>query len=167
MSLRLSFVVSRAASAPLCSITGPLVVTRSTPISWARMPARVVLPSPGGPQSRMWSRGSPRLRAASTKTRRFSLCLVCPTYSAKVFGRRVRSKPESSPCAVPSSARDAAGCCSSGRGGAAGRFGIARRSELGEVVPDGRQRQHLAREAGAHDRAGHPVDDGGLLGLGD
>ena len=66
-----------------------------TPISLAMMPERVVFPSPGGPWSRTWSRGSLRSLAASMKTERFSLAFFWPMYSASVRGRRVIS-PSSS-----------------------------------------------------------------------
>ena len=59
-----------------------------TPISWAMMPARVVLPNPGGPWSSTWSSASSRFRAASMKTDRFSLAFSWPMYSLNVLGRR-------------------------------------------------------------------------------
>ena len=62
-----------------------------TPISFAIMPARVVLPSPGGPYRRTWSRGSPRIFAASIKTLRFSFAFVCPIYSERILGLSVYS----------------------------------------------------------------------------
>ena len=49
---------------PARSRVGPLVGLSPTPISSARMRQSVVLPSPGGPSSRMWSSGSPRCLAA-------------------------------------------------------------------------------------------------------
>ena len=65
--------MSNAAKSPGFSIAGPLVILRFTFISFAIIPARVVLPSPGGPYKRTWSRVS-RLRfAASIKIERFSL----------------------------------------------------------------------------------------------
>ena len=41
-------------------MTGPEVARKPTPISRARIPASVVLPSPGGPKNRTWSSASPR-----------------------------------------------------------------------------------------------------------
>ena len=43
--------------------------------SLAMMLERVVLPSPGGPCSRVWSRASPRMRAAATNT--LKLSIIC------------------------------------------------------------------------------------------
>src|SRR5262245_19682833 len=77
-------------SAPRSS-EGPAVVTMDAPISLAMMVASVVLPSPGGPESRTWSSGSPRWRAASTETRRLSTAARCPTYSSRRWGRSCRS----------------------------------------------------------------------------
>ena len=47
-NLGLDFV-SKAAKSPVFSIAGPDVIRTLTPISLAITPARVVLPSPGGP----------------------------------------------------------------------------------------------------------------------
>src|SRR5438270_205988 len=55
------------ARAPAWSMAGPLVVLMPTPSSLAMMLARVVLPSPGGPQRRTWSTCSPRRRAAARR----------------------------------------------------------------------------------------------------
>ena len=89
-----------------------------TPSSLAMTCASVVLPSPGGPESRMWSSGSSRPRAASMSTPRFSLTRVCPRYSSRclrpqaavyleiVLGQRSRDeplRPRSSPPASPAS----------------------------------------------------------------
>ena len=41
--------VNSAARSPACVMAGPLVTRRDTPISFAMMPASVVLPRPGGP----------------------------------------------------------------------------------------------------------------------
>ena len=62
-----------------------------TPSSFAMMLLRVVLPRPGGPWSRVWSRGSPRNFAASTKTCRFSTTLFCPLKSSNCSGRNAFS----------------------------------------------------------------------------
>src|SRR5690606_29951060 len=51
----------------------------------------VVLPSPGGPKNSTWSIASPRLRAASMNTRRFSRAASCPTNSPSDFGRSAAS----------------------------------------------------------------------------
>src|SRR5215831_6891276 len=77
-------------SAPRSS-EGPAVVTMDAPISLAMMVASVVLPSPGGPESRTWSSGSRCWRAASTETRRLSTAARCPTYSSRRWGRSWRS----------------------------------------------------------------------------
>ena len=57
-----NFLCSRferiATKSPCFSIAGPEVTRMFTPISFATIPARVVLPSPGGPYSNTWSRGS-------------------------------------------------------------------------------------------------------------
>ena len=66
-------LVSSAAKSPGFSIAGPEVTRRLTPISFATMPARVVLPSPGGPYSNTWSNASPRSLADCIKIDRFSL----------------------------------------------------------------------------------------------
>ncbi len=42
-------LVRIAARSPGRSMAGPLVMRMATPVSWARMFASVVLPSPGGP----------------------------------------------------------------------------------------------------------------------
>src|SRR5262245_7331927 len=73
-----------------CS-TGPEVCSKGTPSSSAMMAASVVLPSPGGPYSRMWSRASLRCRAASIPMARFSLSLVWPVKSWSRRGRRPAS----------------------------------------------------------------------------
>ena len=55
-----SRLVSSAARSPDLAITGPEVARKPTPISRARIPASVVLPSPGGPKNSTWSSASPR-----------------------------------------------------------------------------------------------------------
>src|SRR5580700_3884445 len=60
------------------------------------MVARVVLPSPGGPYSKTWSKASPRERVASMATARFSLTLAWAMNSARRCGRSFSSKEESS-----------------------------------------------------------------------
>jgi hypothetical protein len=83
--------VNIAAMSPARSSVGPLVGRRPTPISSARMRQRVVLPSPGGPSSSIWSRGSPRCLAACTKILRFCLSASCPTNSSNELGLSVGS----------------------------------------------------------------------------
>ncbi len=70
-----------------CSSTGPLEVRMRASISFAMIIARVVFPSPGGPESSTWSRVSPRCRAAVMNTSRFSLIFSCPTNSSSDCGR--------------------------------------------------------------------------------
>ena len=86
-----SRLVSSAARSPDLAITGPDVARKPTPISRARIPARVVLPRPGGPWSSTWSSASPRLFAAWTNTRRFSRAACCPMNSSRLFGRSAAS----------------------------------------------------------------------------
>ena len=57
-----------------------------TPISWATMPARVVLPRPGGPANSRWSAAWPRRRAASRTIARCSLISAWPTNSSRRAG---------------------------------------------------------------------------------
>ena len=54
-----------AARSPACWIAGPLEIRSGAAISLAMIIASVVLPSPGGPDSRTWSATPPRFRAAS------------------------------------------------------------------------------------------------------
>jgi hypothetical protein len=68
-------------------MAGPDVMRMFTPISWAIMPASVVLPRPGGPCSSTWSSDSPRFFAAAMKTARLPFAFSCPMYSESVFGR--------------------------------------------------------------------------------
>src|SRR5579871_1776269 len=79
-----------------------------TPSSAAMMPARVVLPNPGGPYKSTWSIASPRLRAASIVMASCSFTLDWPAKSASRRGRRVasncrsssRSDAETMPCSL-------------------------------------------------------------------
>src|SRR5216110_1812195 len=82
-----SRLVSNPASSPAFSMTGPLVFLTFTPIAFAMMLARVVLPRPGGPLSRMCSRTSPRFFAASTRSSRRSQTFTCPVNSLNIGGR--------------------------------------------------------------------------------
>ena len=63
------------AKSPARSIAGPDVCRKFTPSSFAIIAAKVVLPSPGGPYSKTWSRASRRLTAAFTNTDKFSFAL--------------------------------------------------------------------------------------------
>ena len=85
-----------AAMSPARSRLGPLVTEMPTSISPARMRHSDVLPSPGGPASSMWSRGSPRLFAASTKILKFSFSASCPMNSSRERGRSVGSSSSAS-----------------------------------------------------------------------
>ena len=60
--------VRNAATSALRSSAGAAVCTSGASSSAAMMWASEVLPSPGGPERRTWSSGSPRRRAASMKT---------------------------------------------------------------------------------------------------
>jgi hypothetical protein len=60
---------------------GPDVALKFTPISRASREPKVVLPSPGGPWKRMWSRGSRRCLAAWMAMDRASRTLACPMNS--------------------------------------------------------------------------------------
>ena len=83
--------VSKPAKSPGLSKTGPEVILMPTPSSLAMICDRVVLPSPGGPYSRTWSRASLRLRAASTNILRLVNTLSCPLKESKDRGRRALS----------------------------------------------------------------------------
>ena len=103
---------------PARSSVGPLVGLSPTPISSARMRHNVVLPSPGGPSSSMWSRASSRCLAACTKILRFCLSASCPTNSSNELGL---SEGSSSPAwgsgsrgCSPKSSKPAAPVMSSG-----------------------------------------------------
>ena len=89
-------LVSSAARSPGFSMAGPEVTRRLTPISFATIPARVVLPNPGGPYSSTWSSASPRIFADCIKIDRFSFAFSWPIYSERVFGLREVSTSESS-----------------------------------------------------------------------
>ena len=83
--------VSNPARSPGLSSTGPDVTLNPTPNSLAIILLSVVLPSPGGPCSRVWSSGSPRYLAASTNMRRLSTTLAWPLKSSKDRGLRAFS----------------------------------------------------------------------------
>ncbi len=80
-----------AARSPGRSRTGPVVARIATPSSEATICASVVFPSPGGPENRIWSRGSSRCLAAVIKICNCSFNSVCPTNSSNVSGRICRS----------------------------------------------------------------------------
>src|SRR5205809_1891898 len=87
-----SRLVSKPASSPAFSITGPLVFLMLVPIAFAIMFASVVFPSPGGPLNKMCSSTSPRFFAASTKSSRRSQTFTCPVNSLNIGGRSDTSK---------------------------------------------------------------------------
>src|SRR5690606_17025450 len=88
---RSSRFVKRPARSPGLSNTGPEVTLIPTPSSLARIWAKVVFPSPGGPWKRVWSKASPRWFAAWTKIFRFSNTWACPVKSSKLMGRSTLS----------------------------------------------------------------------------
>src|SRR5258706_2943436 len=90
-------LVSRPTRSPGRSSTGPELVRRLTPISFASRIASVVLPRPGGPKNSAWSSGSLRERAASIAIWRFSRTLAWPTNSVRREGRSDASALVSSP----------------------------------------------------------------------
>ena len=86
-----SRLVSSAARSPGRSSTGPEVDLIDTPISWAMILARVVLPNPGGPKIKVWSKDSLRPRAAWINSSICSRTVGWPMYSARLRGRMARS----------------------------------------------------------------------------
>src|SRR5690606_20598193 len=92
-----SRLVSSAARSPARAITGPEVARKPTDSSRATICASVVLPSPGGPKNSTWSSGSPRWRAAATKTRRLARSRSWPTKFSRLWGRSSRSASASAP----------------------------------------------------------------------
>ena len=85
---------------------GPALVLMGTFNSLAMICARVVLPRPGGPYSRTWSRASPRLRAASRAIAMFSLTRFWPMYSSRRLGRTLASMRASSSQGAPETMRE-------------------------------------------------------------
>jgi hypothetical protein len=83
------------------------------------MLASVVLPSPGGPKISVWSRASPRPRAAAMKISICSRTAGWPMYSARDLGRTARSWASSLPAAPGSISRSVSiiGECSAAQGG--------------------------------------------------
>src|SRR5436305_1378757 len=90
-----SRLVRTEARSPARSSAGPDVTRRATPISAATMPARLVLPRPGGPARSRWSTGSPRRRAASSRISRCWRSWAWPTNSASRLGRSPTSSTRS------------------------------------------------------------------------
>src|SRR5437588_9578630 len=88
----LSRLVSKPASSPAFSITGPLVFFTFTPIAFAMMLASVVFPKPGGPLSKICSRTSSRFFAAATRSSRRSHTFTWPVNSLNIGGRSETSK---------------------------------------------------------------------------
>ena len=78
--------LSMAARSPARSMAGPDVTWIATPISAAMIPARLVLPSPGGPASSTWSTAWLRRRAASRMISRWPLSSGWPTNSCERAG---------------------------------------------------------------------------------
>ena len=89
-------LVRIAARSPERSITGPLVVRMPVPSSAATMFARVVLPRPGGPDSRMWSGGVPRPIAPLSSSSSWSRTRCWAMKSASRRGRTLASASSSS-----------------------------------------------------------------------
>ena len=86
---------SSAARSPACWIAGPLDIRRGRLDSWATIIASVVLPSPGGPASRMWSGVRFCRAAASRSSCSWPRTFDWPTNSASERGRRAPSKASS------------------------------------------------------------------------
>lgn len=77
-------------------IAGPLVTRRGFSSSAAMIIARVVFPSPGGPDRSTWSGVLPRRLAASSTRPSWSHTLDCPETSLSRRGRRAASTARSS-----------------------------------------------------------------------
>ena len=115
-------------------MTGPLVMWSVTPISCARICASVVLPRPGRPAQAAGDRAA-RRGGARPRRRRGGCPCASPARCSRrsVFGRSVRSKRTSSPCA------DASSACAASSGTCLAVFAFAmrrrvvraRRGELG------------------------------------
>src|SRR4051812_20371806 len=89
-------VDNSAARSPARSMAGPLVMRSGAPSSAATIIAMVVLPRPGGPDSRMWSGGRPRCRAPSRTSESCSRTRSWPMNSSRRRGRRAASITRSS-----------------------------------------------------------------------
>jgi hypothetical protein len=83
--------VRMPARSPAFSICGPEVVWSCVPAARAMRLAKVVLPKPGGPDSRTWSSTSERCFAASSMSRMRSLTFSWPMNSENAGGRRETS----------------------------------------------------------------------------
>ena len=88
---RASKLVSKPARSPGLSKTGPEVTLIPTLSSFAKICAKVVLPSPGGPWKSVWSNASSLSTAALTKIWRFSSTCSWPKKSTKVNGLKAFS----------------------------------------------------------------------------
>ena len=93
---------SMAAKSPARSKAGPEVIRSEVPNSWEIIIAMVVLPRPGGPESRTWSGVTPRFLAPLSTKESCSRTLGWPINSSSDFGRNDRSISCSSECAVAS-----------------------------------------------------------------
>ncbi len=82
-------------------IAGPEVSRSGVLISAAMIIASVVLPRPGGPDSRTWSGARSRARAASSTRDSCSRTRSWPMTSARLVGRSAASTARSSPSASP------------------------------------------------------------------
>jgi hypothetical protein len=87
---------SIAARSPERSIAGPLVIFTDVPSSDPMISARLVLPSPGGPDSSTWSGGRPRRLAPSSTSASWRLTLGWPMNSVSECGRSADSTTRSS-----------------------------------------------------------------------
>ena len=74
------------ANSPGLAIEGPVITCALVPISLAIIWAKVVLPKPGGPYKRTWSKDSFLFLAAPVYILRFSINSDCPIYSSNVWG---------------------------------------------------------------------------------
>jgi len=77
-------------------MAGPEVILKLTPISFAIISARQVLPSPGGPDNRTWSSGSFLFLAELINIARFSIIVFCPIKSLIYLGLKLLSSSISS-----------------------------------------------------------------------
>ncbi len=87
---------SIAARSPACWMAGPLVTRSGAPSSCATIIASVVLPSPGGPESRTWSGAWPRPRAASSTSDELLADDALPDELVEPRGRSAASTARSS-----------------------------------------------------------------------
>jgi len=84
-----------AARSPACWMAGPEVRRREPSLSAAMIIARVVFPSPGGPESSTWSGAARRCRAASRTSESWLRRVAWPTNSASTRGRSAASAARS------------------------------------------------------------------------